>query len=87
LKYKNLSQAERYQIYVLMKDGHDQTQITKLLDRHKSTISRVLNRNTDSRGYRPKQAREPKDRAQNSRNDQTIEPWVRQVVRFLLRKQ
>jgi IS30 family transposase len=28
-----------------MKAGHDQTQIAKLLDRHKSTISRELSRN------------------------------------------
>jgi len=34
MKYKHLSQAERYQIYALMKAGHDQTQIAKLLDRH-----------------------------------------------------
>ena len=35
-----------------MKAGHDQTQIAKLLNRHKSTISRELFRNTGSRGYR-----------------------------------
>ena len=29
MKYKHLSQAERYQIYALMKAGHDQTQIAK----------------------------------------------------------
>ena len=37
-----------------MKDG--KTQIAKLMDRHKSTISRELARNTGNRGYRPKQA-------------------------------
>ena len=46
MTYKHLSQAERYQIYALMKAGHDQSQIAKLLDRHKSTISRELSRNT-----------------------------------------
>ena len=56
MTYKHLSQAERYQIHALMKAGHDQSQIAKLLDRHKSTISRELSRNTGSRGYRPKQA-------------------------------
>jgi len=56
MNYKHLSQAERYQIYALMKAGHDQTQISKLLDPHKSTISRKLIRNTGSRGYRLKQA-------------------------------
>ena len=45
MTYKHLSQAERYQIHALMKAGHDQSQIAKLLDRHKSTISRELARN------------------------------------------
>jgi IS30 family transposase len=56
MTYKHLSQAERYQIQALMKAGHEQSQIAKVLDRHKSTISRELSRNTGSRGYRPKQA-------------------------------
>ena len=34
MKYKHLSQAERYQIYALMKSGHDQTQLTMPLDLH-----------------------------------------------------
>jgi IS30 family transposase len=32
MKYKHLSQAERYQIYALMKAGHDQTQIAMMFD-------------------------------------------------------
>jgi len=39
-----------------MKDGKTQSQIAKLMDRHKSTISREIARNTGNRGYRPKQA-------------------------------
>ena len=54
MTYKHLSQDERYN-HALMKVGHDQSQIAKLLDRHKSTISRELSRNTGSLGYRPKQ--------------------------------
>ncbi len=85
MTYKHLSQAERYQIYALMKAGHDQSQIAKLLDRHKSTISRELSRNTGSRGYRPKQACEMSaDRAQHSRNAPTVEPWVREAACALL---
>jgi IS30 family transposase len=73
LKYKHLSQAERYQIYALMKAGHDRTQIAKLLDRHKSTIIRELNLNTGSWGYRSKQAYElSTERAQNNRNAPTM---------------
>ena len=39
-----------------MKDGKTQSQIAQLLNRHKSTISRELARNTGLKGYRPKQA-------------------------------
>ena len=88
MTYKHLSQAERYQIHALMKAGHDQSQIAKLLDRHKSTISRELSRNTGSRGYRPKQACEiSADRAQNSRNANTVAPWVKDEANVLLRVQ
>ena len=88
MTYKHLSQAERYQIHALMKAGHDQSEIAKLLDRHKSTISRELSRNTGSRGYRPKQACEMSaDRAQNSRNANAVAPWVKDEVNALLRVQ
>ena len=56
MTYQHLSQTERYQIYILMKDGKTQSQIAQLLNRHKSTISRELARNTGNRGYRPRQA-------------------------------
>ena len=46
MKYKHLSQAERCQIYALMKAGQDRTQIAKVLNRNKSTISRDFIRNT-----------------------------------------
>jgi IS30 family transposase len=39
-----------------MKDGKTQSQIAQLLNRHKSTISREIGRNTGLKGYRPKQA-------------------------------
>ncbi|MDR4486182.1 MAG: IS30 family transposase [Nitrospirales bacterium] len=54
--YTQLTQEERYQIHALMKAGHNQTEIARVLERHKSTISRELRRNRGLRGYRPKQA-------------------------------
>ncbi len=88
MTYKHLSQAERYQIHALIKAGNDQSQIAKLLDRHKSTISRELSRNTGSRGYRPKQACEMSaDRAQNSRNANTVPAWVNDQAQLLLQLQ
>lgn len=68
-----------------MKAGHAQSQIAKLLDWHKSTISRELSRNTGSWGYRPKQAYEMSaDRAQYSRNDKTMPAWVNNKAQLLL---
>jgi IS30 family transposase len=58
MRYTHLTQAERYQIQILQKAGHDQSVIAKLMNRHKSTISRELRRNRGLRGYRPKQAHE-----------------------------
>ena len=71
-----------------MKARHDRAQIANLLDRRKSTISLELIRNTDSRGYRHKQACELLvDRAKNSRNAPAVEPWVRKEAFSLLQLQ
>ena len=88
MNYKHLSQVERYQIYALMKAGHDQTQIAKLLDRHKSTISRELSRNRVLKGYRPKQAcATAAKRSEKSRNAATMPPWVAEQAACLLKLQ
>ena len=54
--YTQLTQEERYQIYILKKAEYSQAQIARLLKRHKSTISRELRRNRGLKGYRPQQA-------------------------------
>ncbi len=54
--YTQLTQEERYQIYILKKAGYNRTQIGEMLGRNKSTISRELRRNQGLRGYRPQQA-------------------------------
>ena len=56
MRYKQLTQEERYQISALLKAGHVQTEIAMILERHKSTISREIRRNTGLHGYRPIQA-------------------------------
>ncbi len=56
--YSQLTQGQRYQIEALVKTGHNQTMIAKVLTINKSTISRELKRNRGLRGYRPKQAHE-----------------------------
>jgi len=54
--YKQLNQAQRYQIEILKKAGKSQKEIAALLGVSESTISRELKRNQGKNGYRPKQA-------------------------------
>jgi len=54
--YTQLAQEQRYQVYALLKIGHNQTEIATVVGVDKSTISRELGRNRGHRGYRPKQA-------------------------------
>lgn len=54
--YTQLVHEQRYQIYALMKAGHNQTEIAGILGVHKSTVCREINRNRGLRGYRPRQA-------------------------------
>ena len=56
MKYTHLTRDERYQIAILKKSGRTQNEISLLLARSASTISRELRRNRGQRGYRPKQA-------------------------------
>ena len=56
MNYTQLTHEQRYQIYALLKMGHNQTEIATVISTHKSTVSRELSRNQGQRGYRPKQA-------------------------------
>ena len=58
MTYTHLTRDERYQIAILLKAGHKQSDIARIMNRHPSTISRELGRNHGQRGYRPKQAHE-----------------------------
>ena len=58
MNYTQLTRGQRYQINILMKAGHNQTQIALLVGCHKSTISRELRRNHGLKGYRHHQADE-----------------------------
>lgn len=54
--YTQLTEHQRYQIYALMKAGHNQSETAAVVGVHKATISRELQRNRGGRGYRPRQA-------------------------------
>jgi IS30 family transposase len=58
MNYTQLAREQRYQIYALMRAGHNQSQIAIVVGCHKSTISRELRRNRGLKGYRPFQADE-----------------------------
>ena len=61
MHYNQLTEHERYQIYVMLKAGHSQKDIALMLNRSPSTISRELMRNRGLRGYRPAQAQRLSD--------------------------
>ena len=54
--YRQLTQAQRYQIYALKKTKHSLTEIAGVIGVDNSTVSRELKRNRGQRGYRPQQA-------------------------------
>lgn len=54
--YRQLTQAQRYQIYALRKVKHSLQEIADVIGVHKSSVSRELKRNRGQRGYRPQQA-------------------------------
>ena len=76
--YAQLTREQRYQIEALLKTGHNQTMIAKVLSAHKSTISRELKRNHGLRGYRPKQAHEKamQRRHEKSKTRIPLTTWV-----------
>ncbi len=76
MNYTQLTREQRYQIYALLKMGHNQTEIATVVGTHKSTVSRELNRNRGLRGYRPKQAhRMALSRRDRSRKRISKETW------------
>ena len=87
MSYRQLAPEQRYQIYVLMKAGHNQSQIAIFLGFHKSTISRELRRNRGSKGYRPKQANQLARRRRRRSHRSRIPPQTWQLVELLLCQQ
>ena len=54
--HTRLTEDERYQIYEGVTDKRSHREIASLINRHHSTVSREIKRNTGFRGYRPNQA-------------------------------
>ena len=83
--YHQLTQAQRYQIYVLRKTQHSFSEIARVLGIHKSSVSRELKRNRGKRGYRPQQAHE-RALGRRSKSVLRITAQVWAVVEKLLRQ-
>lgn len=86
MRYKQLTQEERYQIYAYLKAGWSQTEIAMELKRHKSTISREIARNTGFRGYRPQQAQRLTEERRYAKSSFRIPPSVWTDVIKLLKE-
>ncbi len=86
MRYAQLTQEERYQISVLMKAGHKQTEIAMILGRHKSTISREIRRNKGLRGYRAQQAQRLSDERRQAKVWPRISDTVWSDVEKLLKQ-
>ena len=86
MKYHQLTENERYQIYALMKAGLTQKQIAEELDRDPATISRELKRNRGLKGYRPAQAQRLSDTrrstaAKSIKITDEVWGWIEQLIR------
>ncbi len=88
MSYYQLTEPERYQIYVLKKAQHSQKEIARLVGRSESTISRELKRNKGLRGYRPQQAQRLSDnRRREAHKSSKLTAQVRQWIGQLIRQQ
>ncbi len=85
--YTQLTQEERYQIYILKKAEYSQTEIAGLLERDKSTISRELRRNRGLKGYRPQQAHNLTLARRYGKAQPRIGSPVWQLVKALIREE
>jgi len=87
VSYTQLTREQRYQIYALMKAGHNQTRMAAIIGAHKSTVSRELSRNRGRRGYRPKQAQELAAARRHAAHSRRIPPATWALIEALVLKQ
>lgn len=82
MSYKQLTENERYQIYIMNKAGHSQEEIAFMLGRSPATISRERRRNQGLRGYRPGQAQRMSDeRRRDARKmTQEVKGWIETLI-------
>lgn len=87
-KYKQLTHKERYQIYALIKEGLNYTQIARNIGYSKSTISREIKRNSnDKNTYHPDSASIESFARHKFKNkaikiNTTVEKYIRKYLKF-----
>ena len=88
MNYKQLTEQERYQIYIMKQAGQSQQEIAILLERSPSTISRELRRNQGLRGYRPAQAQRLSDeRRSTAHKARKVTEPVKDLIEILIRQE
>ncbi len=80
--YHHVTRDIRSQIYALEATGTSLNKIASIVERHVSTISREIKRNTGGKGYRYKQAdaKAVKRRANASRTPQKLTPSLVVII-------
>ena len=84
--YRQLTQAQRYQISALLTVGRSQRQIADTLGCHNTTINREIRRNSDAMGYDPDQAHRRSERRRTSaykahKRASSLIHWVSDLIR------
>jgi IS30 family transposase len=86
MSYTQLTCKQRYQIFILLKAGHNGTQIALLVGCHKSTVSRELQRNRGRKGYFAKLAQNLAHKRRRRSHAPRIAAETWKVVERLLRQ-
>jgi len=82
MAHKQLTDEERYQIEALKREGFNQSEIARSLNRHPSTINRELARNSDHKGYRGKLAvSRTERRRREAKKSEKLDSAMRSMIR------
>jgi IS30 family transposase len=87
MSYTQLTRGQRYQISILLKAGHNQTETAAMIGCDKSTVSRELGRNRGQQGYYPLQADKLAHKRHRAAHHPRITAATWQRVELLLRQQ
>lgn len=82
--YQQLTEEKRLHIWAMRKEGKNQSEIAKLLNIHRSTVSRELNRNSGPYGYEPQLAQQMAAYRKKF-HQQIIEQQYEELFRELIR--